>query len=209
MKIGYARVSREDQNLELQTLELRRQECEYVYADHGESGLKSDRPGLQRMLSQLTMGDIVVVTKLDRLSRSLNDMLAIIAEIENCGAEIRSLAEPMVDTTTPAGRLVFQIFAVVGEFERNRIRERTMEGLARAKLRGKALGRPRKLVPSRARQLLELRQQGRSYHELASIFGISASTAREYCLEESVRRYKLMEVANVMNPDTEKLSRAT
>ncbi len=194
MKIGYARVSREDQNLELQTLELRRQKCEYVYAGQGESGIKSDRPGLQKMLSRLTRRDIVIVSKLDLLCRSLNNMLAIFAEFENFGAETRSLVKPMVDTTIPADRLVFQIFAAVEEIERNRIRERTIEGLARARLRGKTLGRPRKLVASRAPQLGDLRQQGRSYHELASIFGISASTAREYCLEESVRRYKPMEV---------------
>lgn len=184
MNFGYARVSRRDQHIEQQELMLREAGCQRIFLDQGESGADGNRPELQRLLDQLRLDDVVVVTKLDRLSRSLVDMLSIVRTIESRGAGLRSLAESVVDTTTPAGCLTFQIFAVVAEFERERMRERTREGLARAKAKGIQLGRKRKLSLDQSLSLRKLRQSGSSYGELARTFGISRSTARQYVMED-------------------------
>ena len=141
---------------------------------------KSDR-GSNRLLDQLREGDVVVVTKLDRLGRSLPQIFDIVETIEQRGAGLRSLAESDIDTTTAAGKLVFRVFAVVAEFERDRLRERTLEGIARARAAGTHLGRPKTLDTHQITNLRRLRKQGESYGSLAKTFKIARSTAREYC----------------------------
>jgi DNA invertase Pin-like site-specific DNA recombinase len=126
MIIGYARVSTEDQHLDAQIAALKDAGAERIFADK-ISGSKRSRPELDRMLDQLRSGDVVLVSKYDRLARSLVDLLDIVAQIETGKAGFRSLAED-IDTTTPAGRLIFHVFASIAQFERERIRERTMEG---------------------------------------------------------------------------------
>lgn len=138
MIIGYARVSTEDQHLDAQTTALEAIGAERVFAEK-ISGNRRDRPQLDRMIEQLRSGDVVVVTKYDRLSRSLKDLLAIVEVIRAQGAGFRSLAED-IDTTTPAGRLVFHVFASIAQFERERISERTREGLVAARKRGRVGG---------------------------------------------------------------------
>ena len=141
MKIGYARVSTQDQNLDRQRDQLRQDGCERIYEEK-ESGARSDRPELVRMLDALREGDIVVVAELSRLGRSVRDLFTIVGRISNVGAEIKSLKEPWLDTTTPHGRLLFTFFSGISEFERELIRQRTIEGLAAARARGHKGGHP-------------------------------------------------------------------
>ena len=140
MIIGYARVSTDDQNLDAQTDALTAAGAGKLFADK-ISGSKRKRPELDRMLDQLRDGDVVVVTKYDRLARSLKDLLEIVEAIKERDAGFRSLAED-IDTTTSAGRLAFHVFASIAQFERERISERTKEGLASARKRGRIGGRP-------------------------------------------------------------------
>ena len=180
MKFGYARVSREDQHTEQQVVALEQAGCERIFTDHGVSGSKRHRPQLDRLLDQLREGDVVLVSKLDRLGRSLTDLIDILQQIEESGAGVLSLAEKDIDTTTPAGKLIFRIFAVVAEFERDRQRERTNEGLARAKAQGTRLGRRPQLKRDQMQSLADLRKHGYSYQRLADTFGVSKSTVARY-----------------------------
>lgn len=141
MKIGYARVSTLDQNLDRQRDQLRQDGCERVYEEK-ESGAKTDRPELARMLDALRDGDVVVITELSRLGRSVKNLFDIVARINGAGAQIKSLKEPWLDTTTPQGRLLFTFFSGISEFERELIRQRTIEGLAAARARGHNGGHP-------------------------------------------------------------------
>ena len=183
MLLGYARVSTQEQHTLQQESALQDAGCERVFVDHGISGAAAARPQLERLLEQVRDGDVVVVTKLDRLGRSLFQVFDFVEAIEQRGAGLRSLAESDIDTTTAAGKLVFRVFAVVAEFERDRMRERTMEGLARARAEGTPLGRPRSLDERSREQLRTLRKEGASYGALAKTFGIGRSTARKYCQE--------------------------
>ncbi len=136
------------------------------------------RPQIERLLDQLRPGDVIVVTKYDRLSRSLQDLLSIVERIRAKGAGFRSLAED-IDTTTPAGRLVFHVFASIAQFERERIAERTKEALAAARKRGRVGGRPPALSRERRAEVQRMRdQEGRSIAELARLFQVSPNTIR-------------------------------
>jgi len=177
MIIGYARVSTDDQSLDSQTDALSVAGAEKVFADK-ISGSRRARRELDRMLEQLRDGDVVTVTKYDRLARSLKDLLEIVEAIRERGAGFRSLAED-IDTTTPAGRLVFHVFASIAQFERERISERTREGLASARKRGRIGGRPPALS---ALQKVEVRRMRDEEHrpapEIARLFGVSERTVR-------------------------------
>lgn len=142
MLIGYARVSTDDQTLDLQIDALKHVGCpeDKIYPDKISAG-KADRPGLKAALDQLRAGDTLVVWRLDRLARSLQELIALVGDIHAKGADFKSLTENM-DTTTSTGRLVFQIFGSFAEFERNVIRERTNAGLKAARARGRMGGRP-------------------------------------------------------------------
>ena len=135
MRIGYARVSTQDQNLSRQQDQLRQDGCERIFEEK-ISGARGDRPELARMLDVLREGDVVVVAELSRLSRSVRDLFDLVEQIHKAGAEIKSLKEPWLDTTTPHGRLLFTFFSGISEFERELIRQRTTEGLAAARARG-------------------------------------------------------------------------
>lgn len=141
MKIGYARVSTQDQNLDRQRDLLLQDGCERIYEEK-VSGSKRDRPQLQLMLDTLREGDVVIVAELSRLGRSVRDLFAIVERINEIGAQIKSLKEPWLDTTTPHGRLLFTFFSGISEFERDLIRQRTKEGMAAARARGRNGGHP-------------------------------------------------------------------
>jgi DNA invertase Pin-like site-specific DNA recombinase len=143
VKIGYARVSAQEQNLSLQLDALQAADCEVVYQEKIGGG-KKDRPELQKALAQIRAGDIVVVWRLDRLARSLRDLVSLVNEIQGKGAELQSLND-QIDTTTPQGKFTFHLFAALAEFERDIIRERTKAGLAAARARGRVGGRPKGL----------------------------------------------------------------
>ena len=180
MLIGYARVSTDEQHTDQQESALKAAGCERVYVDHGVSGADAERPQLEKLLDQLRPDDIVVVTKLDRLGRDLRHMLDVIEHINETDAGLRSLAESDIDTTTAAGKLVFRVFSVVAEFERDRLRERTKEGMDRAKANGVKFGRKQLLTEEAIDHLRALREQGASYGSLAKTFKVSPSTARNY-----------------------------
>ena len=176
MLIGYARISKgDDQSTALQLRALKEAGCERVF-EEAASGGRWDRPELQRMLDQLREGDVVVVWKLDRLSRSLKDLLHLLDRIETTDAGFRSLTEN-IDTTTPAGRMMMQMVGSFAEFERAMIRERTSAGLAQARIEGRIGGRRRKLGDKQRREVAESVISGRkSGAEMARLYGVSEPT---------------------------------
>lgn len=175
--VGYARVSAHDQDLSNQEAQLRAAGCGKIFAEK-VTGTKRARPQLDRLLDQLHAGDVVVVTRLDRLARSIRDLLEIGERIRNAGAGLRSLAEPWADTTAePAGRSLLTIFAGIAEFERSSIVERANSGRAAAKARGMKFGRKPKLEPVQIKRIYELADEGTaSRQEIADLFGIDRST---------------------------------
>lgn len=177
MIIGYARVSTDDQNLDAQTDALTAAGAERVFSDK-ISGSMRKRPELNKLLDQLRPGDVIVVTKYDRLARSLRDLLDIVEGIKERGAGFRSLAED-IDTTTPAGRLIFHVFASIAQFERERISERTKEGLVAAKARGRIGGRPPALTTDQKAEVRRMRDdEQRAIREIARLFKVSERTIR-------------------------------
>ena len=177
MIIGYARVSTDDQNLDAQVDALKAAVCERIFADKISGSVRS-RPELDKLLDHLREGDVIVVTKYDRLARSLRDLLEIVETIQTRGGGFRSLAED-IDTTTSAGRLIFHVFASIAQFERERISERTREGLQAAKRRGRVGGRPPALTAAQKREVRRMRdEEGRALHEIASLFKVSTRTVR-------------------------------
>ncbi|ASW04411.1 recombinase family protein [Paraburkholderia aromaticivorans] len=174
--IGYARVSTRDQDLTNQEAQLRAAGCGRIFAEK-ITGTRRDRPQLDRLLDHLRAGDVVVVTRLDRLARSIRDLLDIVERIQTANAGLRSLAEPWADTTTPAGRMVLTVFAGIAEFERSLIVERTSTGRAAAKARGTKFGRKPTLTPAQLDHIYRLADEGNtSMQEIAALFGIHRST---------------------------------
>lgn len=188
MKIGYARVSTKDQNLELQLDALKKVSCEKIYQDVA-SGARSDRPALVEMLDNLRSGDVLVIWKLDRLGRSLNHLVSLVDELMKKEVGLQSLNDP-IDTTTPQGRLSFNLFASLAEFERDIIRERTQAGLSAARARGRNGGRPKGL-PKKAEATAcaaeTLYKEGAlGVDEIARKLGIAKSTLYSYLRHRGV-----------------------
>ncbi len=175
MLIGYARVSKsEGQDTTAQVDALRAAGCDRIFKEAGSGG-RWDRPELKRMIDQLRDGDVVVVWKLDRLTRSLKDLLHILEKIEKEGARFRSITES-VDTSGPAGRMMMQMLGSFAEFERALVRERTNEGLKAARVRGNAGGRRPKLSPTQKAEIIEMLAAGRSAADLARLFRVHRAT---------------------------------
>ena len=178
MKIGYARVSTDDQHLDLQLSALKNFGCTQIFSDHGFSGVRFDRPGLLDALKAASRGATFVVWRLDRLGRSLAELIALVAQLGRRGVEFVSLTEN-IDTTSPAGRLTFHMIAALAEFERSLISERTKAGLVSARNRGSILGRPPALLDSdldRALVLLETYSQ----EEVAKTLKVHVRTLRRH-----------------------------
>lgn len=176
-RIGYARVSTEDQRLDLQLDALARAGCDRVFQDRGVSGGKDNRPGLKQALAELCDGDILVVYKLDRLGRSVRHLTMLMETFDEQNIHFCTLTEG-INTNTPGGRLVYHLFAAMSEFVRDLIRENTVSGLAAARARGAAIGRPRKLSSEEVQQAWERRREGWSLEELAKTYGVSTSTVK-------------------------------
>ena len=174
--LGYARVSKgDDQSNAAQLTALKRAGCARLF-EEAASGGRWDRPVLQELMRQLRPGDVVVVWKLDRLSRSLKDLLHLMERIEAAGAGFRSLTEA-IDTTTPAGRMMMQMVGAFAEFERAMIRERTSAGLAQARAEGRVGGRRRKLGDKQRAEIAESVLSGRkTAAEMARIYNVSQPT---------------------------------
>lgn len=176
MKIGYARISTEEQSLDLQRDALARAGCEHVFEDQGVSGAATRRQGLDAALQQISPGDVLVVWKLDRLGGSLPHLIEMVQQIGERGAGFVSLSES-IDTTTAGGKLVFHIMGALAEFEHSLIRERVTAGIAAAKKRGKHVGRPRKLTQGQidhAREAIEGGMQTPA--SMAALLGVDHST---------------------------------
>lgn len=172
--VGYARVSTLDQSARLQEDALAAAGAGRVFVETA-SGRTADRPALTECLGYLRAGDTLAVWRLDRLGRSLKDLLDLMGHLEEAGIAFRSLTEG-IDTTTAGGRLVFSVFGAVAQFERELIVERTRAGLAAARDRGQVLGRPSALDSRQREHAIELRRQGRSLTEIAALLSVSAST---------------------------------
>jgi DNA invertase Pin-like site-specific DNA recombinase len=179
MLIGYARVSTQDQTLNLQLDALDRARCERVFTDTA-SGAKAARPGLDDALSHLRSGDTLVVWKLDRLGRSLRHLIDTIQALSERGVGFKSLQES-IDTTTPGGKLVFHVFGALAEFERDLVRERTNAGLRAARARGRKGGRPKALTERQRRQAITLlKDRANSVSDICKTLKISRSTLYRY-----------------------------
>ena len=179
MKIGYARVSTLDQNPDLQRDALKKAGCEKVFVDQ-VSGTVAARPGLDKIQELLRPGDTLVVWRLDRLGRSLPDLIGWVTYLETHGVALQSLHET-IDTRTPTGKLTFHLFGALAEFERNLIRERTQAGLAAARARGRLGGRPKALDSDKRQLAVELYHQKKmSVGKICTMLGISKPTLYSY-----------------------------
>jgi DNA invertase Pin-like site-specific DNA recombinase len=181
MKIGYARVSTREQSLNLQLDALEKAACQIIYKEQVSSAA-NERKELQKLLDSLRQDDVVVVWKLDRLGRSLPDLIKLVTEIQSKGAELQSLNDK-IDTTTTHGKLVFHLFASIAEFERDIIRDRTRAGLAAAKARGRLGGRPKGLSSESAEKAevaASLYRQGWTVRKISEHLKISRTSFYKY-----------------------------
>ena len=179
MLIGYARVSTNEQNLDLQKDALEKAECERIFVEQ-MSGSSSNRPELNKTIDMLREGDTLVVWRLDRLGRSLKHLIELITILEERKVGFKSLTES-IDTTTSGGKLIFHIFGALAEFERNLIRERTNAGLSAARARGRKGGRPMFLDSRKREVAIKLyNEKKHTIKEICQIMGISKPTLYSY-----------------------------
>ncbi len=175
MLIGYARVSTDKQDTAAQVKALKSAGCERIYREKASGG-RWERPELQKLLGQLRQGDVVVVWKLDRLSRSLRDVLTLMEQIQATKAGFRSLTEA-IDTTTPAGRMMMQMVGAFAEYERAMLKERTQAGMEAARRAGRIGGRRPKLKPNQQKEIVKMVSEGKkTAADAARLFGVHPST---------------------------------
>jgi DNA invertase Pin-like site-specific DNA recombinase len=175
MKYGYARVSTDGQSVDAQVRQLTKAGCKKVFREVA-SGAKTDRAQLRRLLGQLEAGDVLMVTRLDRLARSTRDLLNTLGTIADRKAGFRSLGDTWADTTTSHGRLMLTVLGGLAEFERDLIRTRTGEGRARAVARGVKMGRKPKMTPHQMKEAIRRREAGEPMRDIAKDFNVSHST---------------------------------
>lgn len=184
MRIGYARVSTEDQKIDLQTLALRQARCDKVFLDHGISGGTRNRPGLDAALATLGEGDTLIVWRLDRLGRSLMGLVQVIDELGKRGVNFHSLTEA-IDTSSSGGKLVFHMMAALSEFERTLISERTRAGMDAARRKGRHVGRPRALSHDDiAAACAAIHVDGEDIRTVAARYNVSARTMKRWLTTE-------------------------
>lgn len=177
--LGYARVSTTEQNMDRQIDALQEAGCTRVFMDQGVSGATWQRPGLDELLAYARRGDVIVVQALDRLGRTLRELLALMDDLEQHGIGLRILTLG-VDTTTPAGRVICSIIGSLAAFERDILRQRTLDGLAAARARGRVGGRPPSLTQEQVQIAREWGASGRSAAEIARLLGTSDRTIRRH-----------------------------
>ncbi|MEZ3500772.1 recombinase family protein [Pantoea sp. KPR_PJ] len=176
--IGYIRVSTIDQNCDLQRDALLSANCDHIFEDR-ISGKTATRPGLKQALKCISKGDTLVVWKLDRLGRSVKNLIALISELHERGAHFRSLTDS-IDTSSAMGRFFFHVMSALAEMERELIVERTLAGLAAARAKGRLGGRPKALSPQEVEQISRLLAKGHSRQQLAIIYNVALSTLYKY-----------------------------
>jgi DNA invertase Pin-like site-specific DNA recombinase len=174
-RLGYARVSTYGQTLDAQLAQLRAEGCVRIYREKA-SGAQPTRRELLRLLKAIGPGDVVTVTRIDRLARSTFDLFAIVKQIVDAGGQFRSLAEPWADTATSTGRLMIAVLGGLADVERDLIRTRTAEGRSRAKARGQHMGRPPKLTPQQQKEARRRRAEGATLNELAKSYNVGRVT---------------------------------
>jgi DNA invertase Pin-like site-specific DNA recombinase len=172
--LGYARVSTQGQDLTAQIKALKAAGAETIYKEK-VSGVRADRPQLAKLMARLMPGDILAVTKLDRLGRSTRELLELIERIGKAGAAFRSLGDPLWDTTSSRGRLLSTLLAAIADFERDLIRERTGEGRKRAMANGVKFGRTRKLSEYQRAEAIKRRADGETLASIAKSYGVAIS----------------------------------
>ncbi len=175
MKYGYARVSTDDQKADLQHMALKKAGCRRIFTDDGISGATTKRPALLRCLKTLKRGDTLTVWKLDRLGRSLRDLITMLDDLKERGVKFHSLTES-IDTTTPTGRAMWQMIGVLAELERSLISERTRAGVKAARTRGVKFGRKPKLTQQKIAQARKLIAQGERPQDIAASFHVGRTT---------------------------------
>jgi len=175
MKYGYARVSTDDQNAALQLAALKRAGCKTIFKDDGLSGATTNRPALQRCLGKLDSGDTLIVWKLDRLGRSLRDLIAMLDDLRARGIKFQSLTEA-IDTQTPTGRAMWQMIGVLAELERSLISERTRAGVKAARARGVKFGRKPRLTPHQIEHARKLIDAGERHEDVAALLNVNRTT---------------------------------
>ena len=183
--LGYGRVSTDGQSLTAQIAELKAAGCIEIFKEK-VSGAKTDRKQLARLIARLDEGDVLVVTRLDRLARSTRDLLNLLGAIAEKGAGFRSLKDTWADTTTPHGRLMLTVLGGLAEFERELIRSRTSEGRDRAKARGVVMGRKPKLTSHQRKEAIARRAAGETLVDIAQSFNVSHSTISRLCMAPSL-----------------------
>jgi DNA invertase Pin-like site-specific DNA recombinase len=180
-RLGYARVSTYGQTLDAQLEQLRAEGCARIYREKA-TGARPDRRELLKLLKALAPGDVVTVTRIDRLARSTFDLFAIVKQIVDAGGQFRSLAEPWADTSTRTGRLMLAVLGGLADVERNLIRTRTAEGRSRAKARGQHMGRPSKLTDAQKVEARRRRAEGATLKELADSYHVGLATISRLAL---------------------------
>ncbi|CDG20711.1 DNA-invertase hin [Xenorhabdus poinarii G6] len=184
-KMGYIRVSTNDQNCDLQRNALVNANCERIFEDK-MSGKTASRPGLQQALAHLKSGDTLVVWKLDRLGRSVKNLITLISELHERGAHFRSLTDS-IDTSTAMGRFFFHVMSALAEMERELIVERTNAGLAAARAQGRIGGRPVVFTEENRQQAVRLLNNGHTRKQLSIIYNVSLSTIYKYLPVDAVK----------------------
>lgn len=174
--VGYARVSKREQNPAAQEAELRAAGAVRVFVDHGESSRIADRPQWLACLDYLNEGDTLLVRRLDRLGGSERIIIETLHDLDRRGVNIKSLTEPMIDTTTPMGRALFGMVAVFAQLRVDTIRENTMRGLAHAKAQGRVGGRPSKMTPEKIAEAQRMRAERASLDHIAGVLSVGKST---------------------------------
>lgn len=179
-KIGYARVSTVDQHPEAQRDRLIEAGCDpaLIFTDHGASGAKASRPEWDRCRSQLRKGDTLVAVRLDRIGRSVRNLIEVAADLESRGVNLVIL-DQSIDTATPTGRMLFHVLAAIAEFERDLIRERTRDGLASTTARGRSGGRKHRLNDAQIKLARKLRDDGHSIKEIGEMLGNGKPVSRQ------------------------------